>query len=394
MPKNRNKNKNRGGGAGGRGGGGRGRGGGRGSLADDSRQPVGNQVVVQGKHQKNKRGRGRGGGHASARAQRQSGGKNTKSGGIILEQPKEEVREDGIFKHQEIKKAHTDAITCICITEDCIYTGSRDKTLKRWKVGKGVSGRFELTPEIEVPLGEACICMVNVGDWFFCGLGNGSIKGFSKVGKETTLQGHAKRCQALKVHEVVLLSGGSDGVVKCWQMNPATQEFACTHSIQDGIAGSAACMEVLGEHLWVGGSSGVAIVELATLRVIHQLPQKKFVGGFLLFQDHMIVAFADGSTCIYDKTGNEKRADPPMAAGPILSMAGLPVGPRMLCGHAKGHISSVKLPSFEVVKYWQANDRCKVQSLVCTQGQEGIFIAGGENGALQLWQKDPSFVVP
>ena len=36
-----------------------------------------------------------------------------------------------MFRHSEVEKAHTDAVMSIVMAADCIYTASRDKTLKR-----------------------------------------------------------------------------------------------------------------------------------------------------------------------------------------------------------------------------------------------------------------------
>eukprot|EP00438_Fugacium_kawagutii_P027375 Skav211471 [mRNA] locus=scaffold1118:57574:78397:- [translate_table: standard] len=110
-----------------------------------------------------------------------------------------------MFMHSEITHAHKDAVMSVVMAADCIYTASRDKTLKRqWKVNVAGTGKFELQPELEVPLGDVCWCLISAGDWLFCGLGDG-----------------------LMTHQHVLLSGASDGAVRCWQMNPHTTNFEC-----------------------------------------------------------------------------------------------------------------------------------------------------------------------
>merc|ERR1719330_1108757 len=101
----------------------------------------------------------------------------------------------------------------------------------------------------------------------------------------------------------------------------------------------------------------------------------------------MIVAYSDGSLSIFDATGNPKHTQQPLPAGPVLCVAGLESGPRMLCGHAKGQVSSITLPMFQLKRSWQGMERCKVMSLCCA-GHDGIFILGAENGTLQLWQRD------
>lgn len=278
----------------------------------------------------------------------------------------------------------------IVMTEDFIYTASRDKLLKRWKPQRNAAtNRFELIPDLEVPLGEVCWSLVMAGEWIFCGLGDGRIRSYSKAGGEATLTGHGKRVSCLLVHQHVLLSGGSDAAVRCWQMDPATQVFASTHVLEHGIPGAVSCMCVLNGHLWVGGMSGLSLVDLATLQVTLQLAPKKFVSSLLQFEGHMIAVYADGSVCIFDPAGAQKHSQPPMPAGPVICMAGLESGPRLLCGHAKGQISSITLPMFTLKMYWHALERVKVQS-ICSAGHDGIFMVGAENGNLQLWQRDDS----
>jgi len=323
--------------------------------------------------------------------------KRGKAAAIPLPGVVEEVREDGMLRHQEIVRAHTDAIMAIVMAEDCIYTASRDKLLKRWKPTRNAQGRFEMIPELEVKLGDVCWCLISAGEWLFCGLGDGSIKAFAKSGKEALLKGHTKRVACLLTHLHVLLSGGLEGAVRCWQVDPATQTFACTHSITEGIPGAVTSMCVLAAPaaagaaevtgLWIGGASGACIVDLATLKVGLQLPPKKFVAGLLKFEGHMIVVYADGGVCIFNAVGTLTHTQPPLPAGPVLCVAGLESGPRVLCGHAKGQVSSIMLPMFNLKQSWQALERCKVQ-ILCSAGHDGIFMLGAENGNLQLWQRD------
>ncbi|CAE7498187.1 ZFWD3 [Symbiodinium necroappetens] len=369
---------------------GRGKGAGRGGRGQqDGRQPQGHPgpgVVRRQKEKPSRGGRGSGRGNKGGARRRNAGRTNA---GPLPASVQTEVREDGMFRHSEVEKAHGDAVMSIVMAADCIYTASRDKTLKRWKVNRATSGKYELSVELEVPLGDVCWCLISAGDWLFCGLGDGSIKGFMKSGTETVLKGHTKRVACLMTHQHVLLSGASDGSVRCWQMNVHSQTFECTHAIDEGISGAVTSLSVLGEGLWVGGTSGVALVELATLKVVKHLEPRRFVSGLLQFDGHMIVVYADGSMCIFDGLGAMKHKQPALPAGPVLCIAGLESGPRVLCGHAKGQISSISLPDFVLKKYWHALERCKVQTLCCA-GHDGIYVLGAENGTLQLWQRDGS----
>lgn len=385
MPKSRRKKNNQGQGGG---------------QAFDSRQPegqpnAGGGLVKQSGKKKNKGKSGAAGGRGAGRGQ--SGGcvkgGRARRGGQVFEQAVETVKEDGLFRHHDLVKAHSDAVMSIVMAEDCIYTASRDKLLKRWKPQRSAANRFELKPDIEVPLGEVAWCLHNAGEWIFCGLGNGRIRAYSKAGRELNLEGHTKRVSCLLTHQHVLLSGGADGTVRCWQMNPESQTFACTHTIGEGISGNVNCLAVLSECLWVGGTSGVSIIELATLKVVAQLQPKKFVAGLLHFQGHMITAYSDGAICIFDAAGKQTHSQPALPAGPILCLAGLESGPRLLCGHNKGQVSSITLPMMQLKKCYQTFDRCKVVSM-CTAGHDGIFLVGAESGTIQLWQRDEAAAEP
>lgn len=349
----------------------------------NARPPAGQPSVpmVQKSGQKKKPGKGAGKGPGRGiSALRKKGGK-------VLDLVAETVPEEGLLRHCQVIRAHTDAVMAIVMTPDAVYTASRDKLLKRWRPQRSPQGAYELIPEIEVPLGDIAWCLISAGEWLFCGLGSGVIKGFSKAGGEMKLEGHTKRVTCLLIQEHVLISGSADGTVRFWQMDPGRQTFVCTHTISEGISSSVNCIAALGEGLWVGGTSGVSLVELASLRVVSQLEPKKHVTGLLQFTGHMIVVYADGTVIIFTATGQTTFKQSPLPAGPIMCVAGLDSGPRVLCGHTKGQVSSITLPMFKLKKCWQALERCKVQSLFCA-GHDGIFLVGAENGNLQLWQRD------
>lgn len=303
----------------------------------------------------------------------------------------EQVPDEGIVRHQEIPKAHDAAIMAIVMTSDAVYSASLDKKLKRWKPqpSQKEPGRFELQAEVEIPVPDTCWCLHSAGEWLFAGLGNGKIVGWSKSGASTTLSEscHKKRVSALLTHEHVLMSGGADNTVRMWQASPGgPQPFICTHSVSEGIPGAVQHMSVLGSNLWVGGTTGVSLVNLTNLQAAKQLQPKKLVAGFLQFEGHMIVAYADGSCCIFDAEGNRKMQQNPLSPGPVHCMAGLDSGPRVLLGHSKGQVSCVGLPMFDFKLWWQAYAKCKVASMACA-GHDGIFLLGGESGSLQLWQR-------
>jgi len=274
----------------------------------------------------------------------------------------------------------------MAMTEQGIYTGSQDKSLKRWKPTKEADGRFTLTPELTVPLPDSCFCLLFNGGWFFCGLWSGNIQAFSQDGIEVSLKGHTRRVTSLLVHQNVLISGSADKEVRLWQMDPGTKTFNCTHTLTDSMPGPISKMHVLGTSLFVGGMNGIAVVNLENLTVTKLLPPTKSVADMLEFQGHVIVGYAEGSLRIFDAQGELKTETKPLAAGPILSLAGLESGPRVLCGHSRGQVSSITLPNFEFRLHFQALDGWKVESIHCA-GHDGIFLLGSQDGTLQLWQR-------
>jgi WD40 repeat protein len=315
--------------------------------------------------------------------------KAIKAGVLPQEEVKEYVREDGFLRHQEIPLAHKEAILCICMAGDSLYTGGRDKMLKRWKPARNpASGRFEVTSDLEMKLADQCSCIVYVGDWIFCGLANGTIKGYNKAGPETELLGHSKSVKVILVHQNILISGGTDGTVRCWL--PEGTAFNCNNTITEGIPGAVQAMCVIGEHLWIGGASGIVVMELSSLRVLQAFGPKKFVAGLLPYEGHLVVLYADGCIRIFEAAGGAEKpcnfAEAPLPAGPSACLAGLEIGPRLLVGHGKGQVSSITLPMFQLKKYWQTFQRCKVQCMTAA-GADGIFLIGAENGTLQIWQR-------
>jgi len=298
-----------------------------------------------------------------------------------------QVNEEQLGRHCEVVKAHGGGITCMAMTEQGIFTGSQDKSLKRWKPTKGADGRFEMKPELTIPLQDSCFCLLHEGGWFFCGLWNGNIQAFSQDGIELTLKGHTRKVSSLLIHQSVLISGSADREVRLWQMDPNTKTFNCTHTLTDSMPGPISKLHAINGNLFVGGMNGIAVVKLENLSVTKLLPPTtKAVSDMLEFQGHIIVAYSEGSLRIFDPQGELKSEMKPLAAGPMVSIAGLESGPRVLCGHSNGKVSTIMLPDFAFRLDFQALDRHKVESILCA-GHDGIFCLGSQDGTLQLWQR-------
>eukprot|EP00930_Biecheleria_cincta_P004279 TRINITY_DN105182_c0_g1_i1.p1 TRINITY_DN105182_c0_g1~~TRINITY_DN105182_c0_g1_i1.p1 ORF type:complete len:579 (+),score=118.84 TRINITY_DN105182_c0_g1_i1:25-1737(+) len=300
----------------------------------------------------------------------------------------EEIYEDGFRCHQKILEAHAGSITAVCIAAEAVYTASRDKVLRRWKPQQNSAGLFELMSDLEVPLSGACWTMLHLGEWIVCGLDDGRIQAFSKSGSDVKLEKHSKGVSAMLVHQEVLVTGGAEGAIHCWKEEKSTGSFVNTHSVESLIKMQVRCMAVACGRLWVGGSRGVVCLDLETLSRAELIPPEKKVAGILEFQGHIIAMYSDGSSYVFDAAGKTKHSQGPLAAGPVLCVAGLETGPRVLCGHINGKISALALPSFELQTSWQAAQfKCQVRCLESAR-QNGLFILGAENGDLQVWQRD------
>jgi len=295
--------------------------------------------------------------------------------------------EESMGKHCEVKKAHGSAITSMVMTGDAVYTGSADKSLKRWKPVAGPDGRFTLEPDATVPLPESCCSLLHHQGWIFCGLFNGTIQAFSQDGTSASLKGHTRRVSDIIVHQNVVISGSADREVRLWQLVAGNNTFQCTHTIRDDMPGPISRLRVMGGSLYVGGLTGLAVVNLETLKVSKLLPPTKPVVDFLECQEHLIVAYSEGSLRIFKSDGTMTHETKALAAGQMFSLAGLEKGPRVLCGHARGQVCSIMLPSFELKTSFQAfNTYCKVETIYCP-GENGIFFLGASDGSLQMWQR-------
>lgn len=328
------------------------------------------------------KGKGKGKGKGPGGCGYKSKGGNGGSSGP----PVDTVAEECLGRHTQIRKAHGSNITCIAMADMGIYTGSTDKSLKRWKPVRGSDGRFELQPDITVPLSDSCYSLLHHSGWIFCGLWNGNIQAFSQDGTEVMIKGHWKKVTSLLIHQNILISGSVDREVKLWQMDPGTKSFTCSHTLSDDMPGPISKLLVLGGNLLIAGMSGISVMNLEKLQVTKKLMPTQPIADMLEFQDHVIVAYVEGAIRIFDADGNLKSETKPLAAGQMCSLAGLESGPRLLCGHASGQVSSIVLPNFEFRLHFQALDSCKIESIHCA-GHDGIFLLGSSDGTLQLWQR-------
>merc|ERR1712232_330938 len=204
--------------------------------------------------------------------------------------------------------------------------------------------------------------------------------------------GHTKRVSCLLFHMNVLLSGGHDQEVRMWQQDAQTRAWNCTHTIKDSTVGAVHKLVILPSSpttLFIGGSSGVAMCNLQSLQIGKIMPPVRHVADILVYEGHLIVAYSDGSLRIFDSEGLvKKELSPNTTAGQILSLGGLPSGPRVVITHHRGQVSTITLPDFEFKIHFQAFDGGRIECNHCVTDQ-GLFLLGHSSGAMQLWQRAP-----
>ncbi|CAK0857497.1 unnamed protein product, partial [Prorocentrum cordatum] len=201
------------------------------------------------------KGKGKSGAPDSGRARRAAQSTGEDADGALA--VAEEVPLDGFRRHHWVRSAHDGAVTAVCVTQDGVYTASQDGGLKRWKPRQAASGRFELQPELQVPLGGPCWCMLHEGDWLFCGLESGRVRAFSRQGVDLTIEQRAEGVSSMLVHQDVLLTGSASGGVGCWKYSPEAGTFANVHAVADVASSQVRCLAVMSGRLWVGCSGGV-----------------------------------------------------------------------------------------------------------------------------------------
>lgn len=296
---------------------------------------------------------------------------------------------DGYRLLQHLPQAHSEAISAICMTPEKIYTASHDGMLHTWYVVAGSDGGLQLRFGEAFSLGCDCWCLACYGQWLVCGLSDGHIRVFTATGGDSSTPAHNGGVSSLLWHKDVLVSGGANGRVRFWKRDEQHATINKEFEIMEQMPGQVRCLDVHGEALWVGGSAGITIVELATLARFKKAGPKSKVNAFLSYQGHMIAAYGDGTVRVFNALSEVTHTQEPIA-GDIMCMVGIEEGPRVLLAHTSGALTSIELPSFAVRCTWKTSDllfRC-----LFSAGHNGIALFGSTIGDLQIWQRCDAWV--
>merc|ERR1711963_1333849 len=99
-----------------------------------------------------------------------------------------------------------------------LCTGGLDSRLLLWRGDPAASGPALVQNELQLSAAVACLLFDAKTSWFFCGLMDGSIKGYrQQPPAEASLAVHTAAVNALICHEGVVLSGSEDATVRVWR---------------------------------------------------------------------------------------------------------------------------------------------------------------------------------
>jgi len=287
---------------------------------------------------------------------------------------------------------HNDAVNCMLMADNKIYSGGRDEQLFVWKADRAANGDVQLVQDCPpIHLGASITSMFYEpsSKWLFCGLWNGEIRGFCKEPmREERLHGHRRSVTCLQVHSSVLISGSNEGTVMLWTFQGGS--FQCHGQPLTNPSGPVTSLRVLNDALWVGGYQGITCFDLGTLQARGTITSQHHVTGLLEFQTFMIATFRNGEVNIYDPSGSQIFNRPPM--GEHTSNTAVEVmmhpstqKPMLLCGQVQGYVTAYDLPEFRPRGSFCCKDRSDVKAIVDAKSS-GMFLTAGLHGDIIVWQ--------
>eukprot|EP01055_Gregarina_sp_Pseudo9_P000733 Gregarina_sp_Pseudo_9__732@NODE_1468_length_1574_cov_31_304886_g1363_i0_p1_GENE_NODE_1468_length_1574_cov_31_304886_g1363_i0NODE_1468_length_1574_cov_31_304886_g1363_i0_p1_ORF_typecomplete_len437_score64_75zfCCCH/PF00642_24/1_5e06WD40/PF00400_32/9_1WD40/PF00400_32/1e04WD40/PF00400_32/80WD40/PF00400_32/3e03WD40/PF00400_32/1_5zfCCCH_4/PF18044_1/0_0039WD40_like/PF17005_5/3_6e03WD40_like/PF17005_5/0_11zf_CCCH_4/PF18345_1/0_062Torus/PF16131_5/0_1ANAPC4_WD40/PF12894_7/5_5e02ANAPC4_WD40/PF12894_7/3_8e0 len=327
-----------------------------------------------------------------------------------------------------------------------IYTGGKDQKVKRWlaipdsapsapstapsllpadaiSAGPSPSSssslvRFSLHLDATTPFESGVTSLLLAADCLFCGLHNGSIRGFHRASSTAFhLTGHMKEVQALGLVDGILISGDFRGELRFWKPElsmDGTPNFVCAQKLN--MPSPIRCIkEVMrtqpgdahgGKFLWVGCMNHVAIVDLLSLSIAHthnlgdielgetgRGPQDICM-DMIIFQNTVLCGCSSGNIVCCSVDGPELQRFNRVNKG-IMSMTGVVAnsGPQLVLGSRRGFFDFIALPSMKHVSSFQPHDE-NIRALVAVDPQQlhpgssspPWFVSVSEDRCVALWQ--------
>lgn len=327
-----------------------------------------------------------------------------------------------------------------------IYTGGKDQKVKRWlaipdqTIGPTSAGssllpadavasnsqattdhnpvvKFTLRLDATTPFESGVTSLLLAADCLFCGLHNGTIRGFHRPSSAAFhLVGHTKEVQALGLIDGILISGDFGGELRFWKPEvtmSGSPNFVCAQKLllpspirclRDVLRSPGADLQT--KFLWVGCVNHIVIVDLLTLSIAHthnlgdlelgETPSgaKDICMDILIFQNTVLCGCSSGNIVCCSIDGPELQRFHRLNKG-IMSMTGIvaATGPQLVLGSRRGFFDFISLPTMKHVSSFQPHDE-NIRALVAVDprilhpgsNSPPWFVSVSEDRCIALWQ--------
>ncbi|KAK9805382.1 hypothetical protein WJX73_009214 [Symbiochloris irregularis] len=317
-----------------------------------------------------------------------------------------------------------DAITALLLdaATSQIYTGSKEGFLRTWRCSNPTAPKpvWECVSKVDMDGvvdslllegGFMCVGMHNKGG------GNPALQpGGIKVchlesGKQHVLPGHQGQVHALAAAGGMLFSGGQDGSIRAWRLDPGTACFALAKSITAQDGGHAAAVTTLvptDRFLFSADFHGnIKVWDMQSGQCVQTLDKGhgSVVTDMIFWQNHLISASLDSNVRIwaeaekpapgavldrepaYTHVAQDAQGKP--ATGGILKMTGAVDSANnavLLTSHNGEHAVRLwELPSFADRGQLRASDPRALGA-----GFAGMLFSGDMQGNLKAWRWKPA----
>eukprot|EP01057_Protomagalhaensia_wolfi_P001302 Protomagalhaensia_wolfi_Nauph_80__1301@NODE_1775_length_1346_cov_10_892119_g1383_i0_p1_GENE_NODE_1775_length_1346_cov_10_892119_g1383_i0NODE_1775_length_1346_cov_10_892119_g1383_i0_p1_ORF_typecomplete_len418_score36_19zfCCCH/PF00642_24/1_5e05WD40_like/PF17005_5/0_00069WD40_like/PF17005_5/2_8e03zfCCCH_4/PF18044_1/0_00028Torus/PF16131_5/0_0017WD40/PF00400_32/2_8WD40/PF00400_32/5_4e02WD40/PF00400_32/2_3e03WD40/PF00400_32/4_8e03WD40/PF00400_32/30zf_CCCH_4/PF18345_1/0_005zfCCCH_3/PF15663_5/0_02zfCCCH len=324
-----------------------------------------------------------------------------------------------------------------------IYTGGKDKKVKRWlaipETPIGASPgqpsllptdavasptanqnasivKYKLQHDVTTPFDAAVTSILLEADWLFCGLRDGSVRGFHRLsGSGIHLTGHNREVEVLHGADGVLMSGDFGGGLMFWkpELGPdgTSVNFICAHKMQ--MPSGVVCIKDIlrtqqvnpqglpSKYLWIGCVGHVVILDPLTLSTVHthRLASEQEPGqiqqtpdicmDMIIFENTVLCGCTSGKIMCCSVDGPQIQQFPHANRGGILSMTGIMTrtGPQLVLGNRRGFFSFVELPSMNQTAAFQPHDaNIRVLAAVTPSMAPPWFLSVSDDGRIAMWQ--------
>mmetsp|Transcript_108211 Transcript_108211/g.312743 ORF Transcript_108211/g.312743 Transcript_108211/m.312743 type:complete len:448 (-) Transcript_108211:101-1444(-) len=204
-------------------------------------------------------------------------------------------------------EGHTGAVWCLSFIVDVLYSSGDDQTVRRWDAKLGTA--LSIWKEHSGPI----TCMLSYGRYLFSGSQDTTVVRWDLLNlqQDTTLIGHRAGVSCLLVAEGAVWCGARDGVIRRWRLQAAAEEEPDAILRGDKpLPDVAACLIGADRYVFSGHLSGTIRqwdIERNTLVRTFADRDKHEAGvlSFLVQQDLLLSGGADGTVRLWDKASGD-----------------------------------------------------------------------------------------